>query len=118
MAPKTLIFLHDPTPPPPIQTVTAPPPLSYDESFDEAAAWEVIDAAVEMIAAHYLIDRDLVWATVLELEVDCMADSGLACFGRLMERPWGITALGIRVAQLLLGFERADEIPPMTLSYQ
>lgn len=90
--------------------------LSDDFTDEHSEAWALIDAAVELIAEHYLFDRDLVFQTVCELEDEIEAEEGVANFGRLLERPWGFTVLGIRVAQKLLGDE-GDGVPSLLLSY-
>lgn len=83
----------------------------------EGESWEVIEAAIDLIAGHYWLDRWAVFDAVWEIEAELRAESGLDCFGHALERPWGISTLGVRVAQKLLGEEEAAELSPILLSY-
>ena len=83
----------------------------------EGAEWEVVECAVDLIAGHYHLDRDLVWAAVFELEDSWEERTGLSGFGVLLDHPCGFTTLGLRVAGLVLGETEAQALPPLLLSY-
>lgn len=79
--------------------------------------WDIIESAVDLVAAHYGLGRDLVWLTTHELESSWEEETGEPAFGTLLERPWGFTALGLRVAVRLLGESEAAIRPSLHLTY-
>jgi hypothetical protein len=83
----------------------------------ERSQWAVLEAAVDLIAAHYLIDRDLAWGAVIALEMEVEEHTGVANFGTLLDHPCGFTTLGIRVAEELLGEAAAAALPALYLSH-
>lgn len=79
--------------------------------------WDAITAAVDLIACHYSFDTGDIWEVVFELEVSCAEANGHHAFGHLLERPWGFTCLGRRVAQNILGADVEESLPLISLSY-
>lgn len=80
-------------------------------------AWEIVECAVDLIAGHYQLDRDLVWAAVFDLEDSWEEQTGFSNFGVLLDHPCGFTTLGLRAAGLILGEAEAEALPPLMLSY-
>ena len=91
--------------------------LSFPPPSDECGEWAVIDAAAELIACHYRLDSDEGYAVICELEAEFHGQNGVERFGSLLERPWGFSTLGLRVAQRLLGETEADCLPLIHMSY-
>lgn len=82
-----------------------------------ALDWTVMDAAADLIAAHYHFDPNEVWGVLVELEIETERDTGLANFGHLLERPVGFASLGLNVAHRLLDEADANALPLICLRY-
>lgn len=78
--------------------------------------WLAFDAAADLIACHYRLNREDVWVEIAELEAETFEQEGLACLGNALHRPWGFAALGQRVAQRLMDVDDAAAHPALHLT--
>lgn len=96
---------------PPIPSVLLGTEMPVDAVIAGAGHWQVIGAAVSLIANHYSLPAAHVWKAVFQLNREHEAETGQDAFGRLLDRPSGVSILGLRVAELLIGKVEAAELP-------
>lgn len=106
--------------PPPLVRIHAEPEQTLGEILAQAMGWEpcgadeydLICGASSLIGDHYGLDALAVMGTIFELEGETReAASAL----RLMECPLGLSTLGKRVAERLIG-PKAHDLPSLRVS--
>ena len=77
--------------------------------------YDVIDAAAHAIADHYSLPHIECLSALFDLENEALEAGELLA---MLECPLGIATLGRRVAQMLIGSEAEEALPPLAMSWQ